>query len=48
MNLKGKHFYNTADFSQKEINYLIDLALKMKKVQFKKKSFGKVIGNALF
>jgi N-acetylornithine carbamoyltransferase len=36
MKLKGKHFYNTADFSQKEINYLIDLALKMKKGQFKK------------
>src|SRR3990167_5605785 len=31
MNIKGKHFYNTADFSQKEINYLIDLAISLKK-----------------
>lgn len=31
MNLKGKHFYNTADFSLIEINYLIDLAISMKK-----------------
>lgn len=36
MKLSSKHFYNTADFSQKEVNYLIDLALKMKKGQFKK------------
>lgn len=36
MKLSSKHFYNTADFSLKEINHLIDLALKMKKSQFKK------------
>ncbi|PIP62343.1 acetylornithine carbamoyltransferase [Candidatus Roizmanbacteria bacterium CG22_combo_CG10-13_8_21_14_all_35_9] len=48
MNLKGKHFYNTADFSQKEINYLIDLALKMKKVQFKKSLSGKSLAMLFF
>jgi len=41
MKLSNKHFYNAADFSQKEINYLIDLALKMKKGQFKKSLSGK-------
>lgn len=48
MNLKGKHFYNTADFSQKEINYLIDLALKMKKGQFKKSFLGKSLAMLFF
>ena len=31
MKLSKKHFYNTADFTQKEINSLVDLALAMKK-----------------
>jgi len=31
MKPSNKHFYNTADFTQKEINNLIDLALAMKK-----------------
>ncbi|MEK7633452.1 MAG: N-acetylornithine carbamoyltransferase [Patescibacteria group bacterium] len=35
MNLKGKHFYNTADFTLKEINYLIDLAIQMKQKGYK-------------
>jgi len=30
MNIKGKHFYNTADFSVDELNFLIDKAIKMK------------------
>lgn len=48
MNLKGKHFYNTVDFSQKEIGYLIDLALKMKKGQFKKDLPGKSLAMLFF
>src|SRR3990167_4019987 len=48
MNLKGKHFYNAADFSQKEINYLIDLALKMKRGQFKKSLPGKSLAMLFF
>lgn len=39
MNLKNRNFLNTADFSQEEIGYLVDLALQMKK--------GKPIGNSL-
>lgn len=41
MKLFNKHFYNTADFSLKEINYLINLALKMKNGQFNKSLSGK-------
>jgi len=41
MNIKNKHFYNTADFTQKEINNLIDLALAMKKGKIKKSLSGK-------
>ena len=48
MKLKGKHFYNAADFSQKEINYLIDLALKMKRGQFKKSLPGKSLAMLFF
>ena len=48
MNIKDKHFYNTADFSQKEINYLIDLALKMKRGQFKKSLSGKSLAMLFF
>ena len=48
MNIKNKHFYNTADFSQKEINYLIDLALKMKRGQFKKSLSGKSLAMLFF
>ena len=49
MNLKGKHFYNTADFSQKEINYLIDLAINMKKNKVVNKSLsGKSLAMLFF
>jgi len=48
MKIKGKHFYNTADFSQKEINYLIDLALKMKKGKVKKTLSGKSLAMLFF
>ncbi len=48
MKLSSKHFYNTADFSQKEVNYLIDLALKMKKGQFKKSLPGKSLAMLFF
>ena len=48
MNLKGKHFYNTADFSQEEINYLIDLALKLKKGKINKHFLGKSLAMMFF
>jgi len=41
MSLKGKHFYTTTDLSCKEINHLIDLALKMKRGGYKKTLSGK-------
>ncbi len=41
MNKKIKHFYNTADFSQKEINNIIDTAIQMKKGKAKKSLSGK-------
>jgi N-acetylornithine carbamoyltransferase len=48
MKLSQKHFYNTADFSQKEINYLINLALKMKKGKFNKHFLGKSLAMMFF
>jgi len=48
MKLKGKHFYNAADFSQKEINYLINLALKIKSGKFKKSLSGKSLAMLFF
>lgn len=48
MKLSKKDFYNTADFSQKEINYLIDLALKMKQGQYKKSLSGKSLAMLFF
>jgi N-acetylornithine carbamoyltransferase len=48
MNLKGKHFYNTADFTQHEINSLIDLALAMKKGKVKKSLSGKSLAMLFF
>ncbi|EKE15158.1 MAG: hypothetical protein ACD_12C00126G0006 [uncultured bacterium] len=48
MKLSSKHFYNTADFSLEEVNYLIDLALKMKKGQFKNSLPGKSLAMLFF
>lgn len=48
MNLKNKHFYNTLDFSQKEVNFLINLALKMKTKGYKKNLIGKSIAMLFF
>jgi len=48
MKFKGKHFYNTADLSQKEVNYLIDLALAMKKGKVKKSLSGKSLAMLFF
>lgn len=36
MNIKGKHFYTTLDFSPNEIAHLIDLALRLKTGKVKK------------
>lgn len=48
MNIQGKHFYNTADFTQDEINSLIDLALAMKKGNVKKSLSGKSLAMLFF
>ena len=48
MNIQGKHFYNTADFTQHEINNLIDLALAMKKGNVKKSLSGKSLAMLFF
>lgn len=36
MNLKGRHFLTLLDYKKDEIEYLLDLAIKMKKGQVKK------------
>ncbi|KKR32552.1 MAG: Ornithine carbamoyltransferase [Candidatus Gottesmanbacteria bacterium GW2011_GWC2_39_8] len=43
-----KHFYNTADFSQKEILDLIDMAIKMKSGQIDPKLTGKTLATMFF
>lgn len=48
MSIKVKHFYNTADFTQKEINNLIDLALVMKKGKVEKSLSGKSLAMLFF
>lgn len=48
MNIQGKHFYNTADFTQDEINSLIDLSLAMKKGHVKKSLSGKSLAMLFF
>ncbi len=48
MNIKKKYFYNTADFTQQELNNLIDLALAMKKGKVKKNLSGKSLAMLFF
>lgn len=48
MNLAGKHFYTTLDFSPEEIQYLVDLALMMKAETVKKSLAGKTLGMLFF
>ncbi len=48
MNLKGKSFYTTLDFSQVEINHLIDLAIKLKTGKVKKNLSGKTLAMLFF
>ncbi len=48
MNIKGKHFYNTADFTRKEIMHLINLAITMKREKYKKILLGKALAMLFF
>lgn len=48
MNLAGKHFYTTLDFPPEEIQYLVNLALKMKTGAIKKSLAGKTLGMLFF
>lgn len=48
MKLSNKHFYNTADFTQKEINSLVGLAQEMKKGKAKKSLSGKSLAMLFF
>ncbi len=48
MKLSNKHFYNTADFSQKEIIDLIDLAISMKQGKYNKSLVGKSLAMLFF
>lgn len=48
MNIQGKNFYTTLDFSQTEINYLIDLAIELKLGKTKKSLNGKTLAMLFF
>ncbi len=48
MNLKGKDFYTTLDFSPEEISHLIDIALKLKAGKVKKELTGKSLAMLFF
>ncbi|MBI5613704.1 N-acetylornithine carbamoyltransferase [Candidatus Gottesmanbacteria bacterium] len=48
MNIKGKNFYSSLDFSHKEIHYLIDLAIKLKSGKTKKSLSGKTLAMLFF
>ncbi|MEK9143305.1 MAG: N-acetylornithine carbamoyltransferase [Patescibacteria group bacterium] len=48
MNLQGKHYYTTLDYSLSEIQYLVDLALMMKAGTVKKSLAGKTLAMLFF
>ncbi len=48
MNLQGKHYYTTLDYSLSEIQYLVDLALMMKAGTVKKSLEGKNLAMLFF
>lgn len=48
MNIKGRHFYNTADFTQKEIMRLVNLAITMRQRKYKKMLLGKALTMLFF
>jgi N-acetylornithine carbamoyltransferase len=48
MNLVGRNFLNTTDFSQEEITGLIDLALRMKRGEAQRSLAGKVLAMVFF
>jgi N-acetylornithine carbamoyltransferase len=48
MNLKGRNFLNTADFTLEEIGGLIELALQMKRGEVRKSLAGKILTTLFF
>ena len=48
MNIQGKNYYTTFDFTQAEIKYLIDFAIKLKKGKIKKSLSGKTLAMLFF